>query len=109
MQNETNALQDNEERRDHKRASVLFSGCLISGDQTASGLLMDISAGGARIKLSTPLDSYSAVTLRMARSVDFHVEIAWVKENILGLRFRETPTKIASILAAILPQDCLAV
>jgi len=108
MQNTARTKAGIADRRRHKRAHVLFSGCLISGDRSAEGVLLDVSAGGARIRLSEPLEAGSAITLRLARSLDFHVEVAWRQGQTIGLRFRETPARIAATLSGLLPQDCLA-
>ncbi|MFQ5774671.1 MAG: PilZ domain-containing protein [Kiloniellaceae bacterium] len=99
---------DRRERRRHKRAHVLFAACLLSGDRLAGALVRDVSAGGAKLQLTEGFDPFSAVTLRMARSVDFHVKIAWRKGNLLGLRFREGHAHIASTLAGLLPAEALA-
>jgi len=96
------------DRRTHKRTHVLFSGCLVSGDRSAKGILFDISAGGARVCLAEPLDSCSAITLRLADKIDFHVEVAWRQGQMLGLKFREAPAKISATLAGLLPLDCFA-
>ena len=97
------------DRRDHKRTHVLFSGQLFSGDRSATGILFDLSAGGARMRLAEPLEANSAITLRLAKKLDFHVEVAWRNGQMLGLKFRESPTKIAATLAGLLPsQDCIA-
>ena len=96
------------ERRRHKRAHVLFSGQLVSGNQSATGILFDVSAGGARMRLANPLETGSAITLRLANRLDFHVEVAWHQDQMCGLKFRETAAKIAATLAGLLPEDCLA-
>ena len=108
MQDTPGVLEHRRERRHHKRASVLLTGWLFSGDRTVHGVLFDLSSGGARIKLSEPLNAKSAITLRLAGSIDFHMEKAWDKDNVLGLKFREAPELIASIFAGLLPEDCLA-
>lgn len=96
------------DRRDHKRTHVLFSGCLVSGDRSARGILLDLSAGGARVCLAQPLDACSAVTLRLADKIDFHVEVVWRQGQMLGLKFREAPAKIAATMAGLLSLDGLA-
>ena len=108
MRNTRTKKESQAERRRHKRTHVLFSGSLISGDRSAPGILFDISAGGARVRLAEPLEPGSAITLRLASRLDFHVEIAWREGQMYGLKFRESPARIAATLAGILPQDCLA-
>ena len=108
MQKRAESRASSRDRRRHKRAHVLFNGRLISGDRSAQGVLLDVSAGGARIRLSEPLEAGSAITLRLARSLDFHVEVVWRNEQTIGLRFREKPARIAATLSGLLPRDCLA-
>lgn len=95
-------------RRSHKRTHVLFLGHLISGDYSVPGILFDISAGGARMRIAEPLEPGSAITLRLANRHDFHVEIAWRRGQMIGLKFREAPARIAATLAGLLPLDSLA-
>jgi hypothetical protein len=96
------------DRRNHARTHVLFSGCLISGDRSARVILLDLSAGGARVCLAQPLEACSAVTLRLAEKIDFHVEVVWRQGQMIGLKFREAPAKIAATMAGLLSLDGLA-
>jgi hypothetical protein len=88
---------------------VLFAGRLICGDRTVRGLVKDLSVNGAQVQLDHPESFRSAVTLRLAGSIDFHVEVVWDQGKCLGLKFREAPTAIAQIFAGLLPDDCLTV
>ena len=76
MQDTPGIDEQRRERRRHKRASVLLTGWLFSGDRAVRGVLFDLSSGGARIRLSEPLNAKSAITLRLAGSIDFHIETA---------------------------------
>ena len=107
MWNASDDKQDRSDRRRYKRAHVLFSGRLFSGKQGTEGLVLDLSANGARVRFHEPIAANSAMTLRLAESVDFKVEVAWQEGNSLGLRFLEVPARISSIFAGLLPEDCL--
>ncbi len=96
------------ERRRHKRTHVLLSGRLLSGERATKGVVLDLSAAGARIRLAEPPILKPAATLRLARGIDLPVEVAWVKDNTLGLAFREAPAKIASLFAGVLPEAATA-
>jgi hypothetical protein len=100
--------QTQPERRQHKRTHVLFLGHLVSGDRSVPGVLFDISAGGARMRLAEPLKPGSAITLRIANRLDFHVEVAWSDGQMFGMKFREAPAKIAATMSGLLPLDSLA-
>ena len=108
MWNASDDKQDRSDRRRYKRAHVLFSGRLLSGKRSVEGLILDLSANGARIRFHEPITADSAMTLRLAESVDLKVEVAWQNGNSLGLQFREVPARISSIFAGLLPEDCLA-
>ena len=108
MWNASDDQQGRSDRRRYKRAHVLFSGRLFSGKRGIEGLVLDLSANGARIQFHEPIAVNSAMTLRLAESVDLEVEVAWQKGNRLGLQFREVPGRISSIFAGLLPEDCLA-
>ncbi len=107
MWNASDDKQGRSDRRRYKRAHVLFSGHLFSGKRGIEGLVLDLSANGARIQFREPIAASSAMTLRLADSVDLEVEVAWQSGNNLGLRFLEVPGRISSIFAGLLPEDCL--
>jgi len=108
MQNAQKNEESQVDRRQYKRTHVLFLGHLISGDRSVPGVLFDISAGGARMRIAEPLEPGSAITLRLANRLDFHVEVAWHQGDMVGLKFREAPARIAATMVGLLPQDCLA-
>jgi len=108
MWNASDDKQDRSDRRRYKRAHVLFSGQLFSGKRSIEGLVLDLSANGARIQFREPIAVNTAMTLRLADSVDLEVEVAWQSGNNLGLRFLEVPGRISSIFAGLLPEDRLA-
>ncbi len=108
MWNASDDKQGRSDRRRYKRAHVLFSGRLFSGKRGIEGLVLDLSANGARIRFREPIAANTAMTLRLADSVDLEVEVAWQSGNNLGLRFLDVPGRISSIFAGLLPEDCLA-
>ncbi len=108
MWNASDDKQGRGDRRRYKRAHVLFSGRLFSGKRGIEGLVLDLSPNGARIRFHEPIAADSAMTLRLAESVDLKVEVAWQKDNSLGLQFLDQPARISSIFAGLLPEDCLA-
>ena len=93
------------DRRGHQRTHVLFSGSLVSGEQSARSVLLNISASGANVRLAEDFDPSTSVTLRLARSIDLHVKVVWRQDDRVGLAFRDAPRVIGSILAGILPQE----
>ncbi len=108
MPNDSSDAQDRRERRRYKRTRVLMAAKLVSAQSATRGLVLDISVNGAQIQLPEPLVPDSAMTLRLAETVDLGVEIVWRNRNRLGLRFRDLPSQVSSIFAGLLPEDCLA-
>ncbi len=108
MWNASGDKQDRSDRRRYKRAHVLYSGRLFSGKRGLEGLVLDLSANGARVRFHEPIAVNSAMTLRLAVSVVLIVEVAWQEVYCLGLQFREVPGRISSIFTGLLPEDCLA-
>jgi hypothetical protein len=108
MPNDSGDAQNRRERRRYKRTHVLMAADLVSARHATAGFVLDISANGAQIQVPEPLVPDSAMTLRLAETVDLSVEIAWRSHNRLGLRFRDLPSQISSIFAGLLPEDGLA-
>ena len=108
MPNGSNDNQGHRERRRYKRTSVLMAGDLVSAQRASKGFVLDISASGAQIQFPEPVVPDSDITLRLAKTVNLGVEIAWRSHNRLGLRFRDLPEQISSIFAGLLSEDCLA-
>ncbi len=107
MRNGSGSDQDRRERRRYKRTHVLMAGDLVSERLTTKGFVLDISANGAQIQFPEPVTPDSEIILRLAKTVDLGVEVAWRRHNRLGLRFRDLPEQISSIFAGLLSEDCL--
>ena len=108
MPNSSDDAKNRRERRRYKRTHVLMAADLVSAQRATAGLVLDISANGAQIQFTEPLVPDSALTLRLAETVDLGVEIAWRSHNRIGLRFRDLPSRISSIFAGLLPKEGLA-
>ena len=87
---------DYQERRSHQRAQKMLSGYLSYGDddRLADCVILDISAGGAKVKFDSPLDDAEGVNLsfghrlKIAAAIDFPVEVVWQDGSVVGLRFQ---------------------
>ena len=77
MPNGSSDAKNRHERRRYKRTHVLMAADLVSAQRATAGLVLDISANGAQIQFTEPLVPDSAMTLRLAETVDLGVEIAW--------------------------------
>ena len=107
MATSSHRQDDPNERRRFKRTRVILAGRLQAGDQTLDGHILDISANGVKLRLPEPPRKSPTLTLRLARSIDVPADTAWRKGNILGLRFRESPAHMASVLAGLLAAESL--
>ncbi len=108
---QTLSLVEEDERRAHKRACVLVSGQVSNPgekqEKKVDCVILDLSASGAKVRFDEPLVSDQISKITLAGSVDFEVEVAWTSGVVAGLRFLDTPDKVASVLAGILPDGCL--
>ncbi len=106
---------DYQERRSYKRALEMLSGCLSYGDdgRLADCVILDISAGGAKIKFDKPLGDVEGVNLslgqrlKIAAAIDFPVEVVWQDGSVVGLRFLNDPYEVAGALEELLPPECV--
>ena len=79
-----------EDRRQHKRRPVFWTGKLSRGHGQDSGIsvnLMDISAGGARITMAEPMYGCPVVKLTIDRIGEFTGEVVWEGVGDIGIRF----------------------
>jgi two-component system cell cycle response regulator len=81
-----------DEQRTVRRRRVLLAGRLVYGDAhlTQDCAIRDLSEGGARIRLSSPVPLPAQVWLIEVRSATaFCCEVAWRRAPEFGLRFLE--------------------
>ena len=106
---------DYQERRSHQRVLKMLSGCLSYGDdgRLADCVILDISAGGAKVKFDKPLGDREGINLRLrqrlriAAAIDFPVEVVWQDGSVVGLRFLNDPYEVAGALEELLPPECV--
>jgi len=96
------------ERRSHRRARVLWQGGYSSSDRDVDCVVLEISAGGAKVHVSDPFSCSDTGTLRFPRFGDFRTEVIWRKTNVMGLRFLEPPKSVAKAILAACPHLSLA-
>ena len=106
------SIVGDEERRVCKRAYVVVSGQVsdrAEQEQTVDCVILNLSASGAKVRFDDPLMSDQIKRLTLAGTVGFDVEVAWTSGVFAGLKFLDTPEKVASVLAGVLPDGCLDV
>ena len=85
----------------------------VSGTIVADCVILDISAGGAKVKFDKPLGDAEGVNLslgqrlKIAAAIDFPVEVVWQDGSVAGLRFLNDPYEVAGALEELLPPECV--
>ncbi len=97
-----------DDQRRYKRVSVLWSG----GYSDAAGteqefLIYDVSVNGIRAKFDHVVEIGAKLVIKIAGGVQLLSEVVWSKGEVVGLRFKDSPDKLASIMAGVLPMECL--
>ncbi|NQU69998.1 MAG: PilZ domain-containing protein [Rhodospirillales bacterium] len=99
------------ENRRFPRTSVIWSGTLETNDQKYDCIAVNLSANGAKLQITQPMDDYAgAWTLTIPRLGTFNAELAWRAPEDgkqIGLMFQNPPVAVAQQLSKILskPQD----
>jgi PilZ domain len=76
-----------QEIRAHKRQRVSWDARLHQDGCTLECKVVDVSPGGAKIRIDERLTIDSRVMLTIARIGDFSGEVRWQDENFAGARF----------------------
>ncbi|WP_020592002.1 PilZ domain-containing protein [Kiloniella laminariae] len=106
MQDALNAKID--ERRGRTRVNAGLNGCLKFGPElTTDCEVLDVSVTGVQVLLTDTVPLNSDVTLILPGSVHFGGEVVWRHGLKVGLKFRNSPEKIAERLAGVLNQDTM--
>lgn len=91
-------IQNIAERREHERYPLMLEGQVHVGQQAIDGTIIDISAGGAKAKLSTIMPDMEnpvvgTVKLDLHGFGTFEGTIAWQDDEFVGIQFNE-PHKV---------------
>lgn len=91
------------DQRKYKRKPVLYSARLETLNGTYDCIALDLSLGGAKLRLSTAMQMKQPVALVLDRFGVLQAEIVWQRPGLVGLRFTNDPDYIGSILGRTLP------
>ena len=91
------------ERRRFRRMAVVWAATLETTHGAFDAIILDISLGGARIRLAEPVTVLDKVTLVQNKLGRFSAEIVSQNDNDVGLQFVEPPEVIATRLGIVLP------
>ncbi|MFD2207879.1 PilZ domain-containing protein [Kiloniella antarctica] len=99
---------DGGDQRRYQRISVLWSGEYsdFAGIEQKC-VIYDVSVNGVQAKFNHVIDIGTRLVINIAGGVQLVSEVVWSRGENVGLRFKESPDKLASIMAGILPMKCL--
>ncbi len=79
------------ERRRHSREPCECRGRLMHGSGEHPCTVVDISPGGARVRVDRTLETQMPVRLKMTQAGEFTGEVAWISTDSMGIRFAHRP------------------
>ena len=91
---------EHEQRSD--RSTVLWSGQILDGDQAITCVIVNISPGGATVRIQGAGACRSSVILRSPKLGDLAAEVTWRQISEMGLRFLDDQEKIAALIGGAL-------
>ena len=90
-------------KRRHKRKPVLWTGHLETDAGPAEAIILDLSLGGAKLRVPVLAKTNDRVTLVIDRFGAINAVVAWCRSGQMGLRFTDTPQQVAQIIGGTLP------
>lgn len=105
----TLTTEDQDDRRRFIRAATVLKARLLTKAGSMDGTVLDASLNGVKVWTAGDIPVGSPITLVLAGSVYFGGEVVWRRGETLGVCFHDDPEKVATIMAALLPQRCLQV
>lgn len=93
--------------REHNRKPVLWSGRVETAAGTFDCIALDLSQGGAKIRLVTKLLQDQAVRLVIDHIGSLRAVVVWTEAEVgihsAGVRFTDPPEQVARALRRALP------
>jgi hypothetical protein len=78
---------DQHERQQHPRRSVYVTARLTSNDHAEDCEILNVSVGGAKIRVAADSKLSDMVALTIGTHGSFPAKVAWRKETLVGLEF----------------------
>lgn len=105
-----NAPATGHDRQRHVRTATLLRGDCTSGDQTCGCEMLNLSIGGARLRLDTALQALDRVSVRIDGYAPLNGNVVWRADRDIGVEFdsecRETAQRMQlEMLSELVPQD----
>ena len=87
--------------RAHERKDVLFAATMLIGDSKVACEIINISFGGAQVRVSRPLKPGDKMNLEIDPFGSYDMEVRWCRKPDTGLKFNDDQTKVAELVMAI--------
>ncbi len=83
------------DRRKLERTAVLWSGSLVCESQDIDCVIVNVSSGGALVRVENPAACKKSVVLRCPRFGELSGEITWRQDKELGIEFQDSEQVVA--------------
>jgi len=83
------------ERRRFERKRLLWAATVEVRGQRFEGMIVDLSAGGARIRFDAPVATGDELTLVLKQLDELGAKVVWQREGEAGLQFLLAPEEVA--------------
>ncbi len=87
--------------RKFERKDVLFAARLYVGKDGMECEIVNISFGGAQVRVGKTLNNGDMVVLEIEPFGSFNMEVRWSDGKDTGVRFDDDPAKVAELVMAI--------
>jgi hypothetical protein len=87
--------------RTHERRNVLFAANLSIGDSKVDCEIINISFGGAQVRVSRAMKAGDKITMEIDPFGTYNMEVRWCRKPDVGLKFDDDQTKVAELVMAI--------
>jgi hypothetical protein len=93
------------DRQKHPRHATLCPAKLVSGDEEVDCEVLNVSVGGAKIRMCQPVETNSHVRVKLGRLGEFAGRVAWRNGTTLGVEFQDEIAEMARIVEDILSAE----
>ena len=80
------------------RKSVSFTTVVQVNDRSVECDILDISTGGAKIKLKTKAERGEKISLQIEPIGLFTANIMWNRNGVIGIKFEDDPARVAEVI-----------
>jgi len=88
----------------HERKDVALPSSIRRSEDAPPGAdceILDLSVGGAKLKLATAIPAETAVHLGLGNIGEFAVTLAWSRPPLAGIYFKDGPEVMNDVIIAV--------